>query len=416
MLLDHWHSSQGWKRRWEDVDLLLLTAPIVLTLIGTVAIFSTDYQSNQTNWVQHLIMGAVGVGCVWFMKRIQYERLQNWHWIIYGLTNCALLAVLFFGTRALGAERWLNLFGFYLQPSEFAKVSVIISLSAVLKDHPIEHPAHMVRVLAVVAPPMALILLQPNLGTALVFGAITTGMLYWAGASLGWLILLISPIVGAILHNFSLPIWYGWVVGMGITAWMSLPWFRLLAVVLTLVVNLVAGHIGNFLWGLLHDYQKQRLLLFLDPTQDPLGGGYHLIQSRIAIGSGKLFGKGLLNGTQTQLSFIPEQHTDFIFSAIGEEMGFVGCAIVLSLFFLLCCRLLFIANQAKDNFGSLLSIGVFSFILFQAFVNIGMNIGIAPVTGIPLPWLSYGRSAMIANFLAIAIVESVVANRRIIRF
>lgn len=416
MLLDNWQASQGWKRRWEDVDLLLLFAPIALTLIGTVAIFSTDYQTNQSNWAQHLIVGVVGVGCTWVVKRIQYEKLQSWHWLIYGAANLALLAVLFFGTRASGAERWINVLGFYVQPSEFAKVAVIISLSAVLKERPIKHPVDMLPVIGVVALPMALILLQPNLGTALVFGAITTGMLYWAGASLGWLVLLVSPIVGAILANFSLPLWYGWVAVMGITAWCSLPWFRLVAVVTALGVNLVAGQLGNLLWGLLHDYQKQRLLLFLDPTQDPLGGGYHLIQSRIAIGSGKLFGKGLLHGTQTQLSFIPEQHTDFIFSAIGEEMGFVGCAVVLSLFFLLCCRLLFIANQAKDNFGSLLAIGVFAFILFQAFVNIGMNIGIAPVTGIPLPWLSYGRSAMLANFLAIAVVESVVANRRIIRF
>jgi len=295
-------------------------------------------------------------------------------------------------------------------------VAVIISLSAILHERPIQHPVDMLKAVWLVTPTIVLILMQPNLGTALVFVAITVGILYWAGSRLGWLVLLVSPVVGAILYHFSLPLWYGWVGLVAIIAWVSLPWWRMVATVIALAVNLVAGQIGALLWSLLHDYQKQRLLLFLDPDQDPLGGGYHLIQSRIAIGSGRLFGKGLLNGTQTQLSFIPEQHTDFIFSAIGEEFGFVGCAVVLFLFVLVCWRLLVVAVSARDNFGSLLAIGAFSFILFQTFVNIGMNIGIAPVTGIPLPWLSYGRSALLANFLAIGLAESVIANRRIIRF
>ncbi|MFN3926695.1 MAG: rod shape-determining protein RodA [Pseudanabaenaceae cyanobacterium] len=413
MITDNW---QLWKRRWEDIDWALLFIPVFLTIIGGVVIYSTDFQRGQINWLQHWITGLVGLGLGWVVSKVTYDCLRQWHWFIYITTNLVLLAVLFFGTRALGAERWLNIFGFHLQPSEFAKVAMIISLAAIFHEQPIAHPLDMLRAVWLVTPPVVLILLQPNLGTALVFIAITTGMLYWAGARLGWLVLLISPIVGAILYNFSLLGWYGWVGLMGITAWFSLPWFRLPATVVALAINLISGQIGHVLWGLLHDYQKQRLLLFLDPTQDPLGGGYHLIQSRIAIGAGKLWGKGLLNGTQTQLSFIPEQHTDFIFSAIGEELGFVGCITVLLLFTILCWRLLVIAHHAKDNFGSLLAIGVFSFILFQSFVNIGMNIGIAPVTGIPLPWLSYGRSAMLANFLAIAVVASVVSHNRTIKF
>jgi len=413
MLIDSW---QAWQKRWQDADLILFIAPICLTAIGGVAIFSTDFHANQINWLQHLVTGLVGVGLCLILGRLQYERLLKWHIAIYLAVNLLLVAVLFFGTRALGAERWLAVFGFHLQPSEFAKVAVIISLSAILHDRPIQHPLDMLRAVWWVAVPIALILLQPNLGTALVFIAITAGMLYWAGARLGWLVLLVSPVVGAILYHFNLMVWYVWVALMGIAAWVSLPWWRMVSTLIALSINLVAGRIGDLLWASLHDYQKQRLLLFLDPAQDPLGGGYHLIQSRIAIGSGRLFGKGLLHGTQTQLSFIPEQHTDFIFSAIGEEMGFIGCATVLVLFVLVCWRLLVIAISAKDNFGSLLAIGVFSFILFQTFVNIGMNIGIAPVTGIPLPWLSYGRSALLANFLAIGLAESVIANRRIIRF
>jgi rod shape determining protein RodA len=174
-----------------------------------------------------------------------------------------------------------------------------------------------------------------------------------------------------------------------------------------MVVNLSAAALGHVLWGLLHDYQRDRLILFLDPDKDPLGGGYHLIQSRIAIGSGQLLGRGLNQGPQTQLNFIPEQHTDFIFSAMGEEFGFMGCVVLLVAFWFICLRLVRVANKADDNFGSLLCIGVLSMIVFQVFVNIGMTIGLAPVTGIPLPWMSYGRSAMLTNFIAIGLVESV---------
>ena len=159
-----------------------------------------------------------------------------------------------------------------------------------------------------------------------------------------------------------------------------------------MVVNSIAGKIGELLWGLLQDYQRDRLTLFLNPEQDPLGGGYHLIQSRIAIGSGQLWGRGLFHGTQTQLSFIPEQHTDFIFSALGEELGFMGAQAMVFAFWFICLRLIIIAQNAKDNFGSLLAIGVLSMIVFQVVVNIGMTIGLAPITGIPLPWMSYGRS------------------------
>ncbi|NEQ27116.1 MAG: FtsW/RodA/SpoVE family cell cycle protein, partial [Microcoleus sp. SIO2G3] len=182
------------------------------------------------------------------------------------------------------------------------------------------------------------------------------------------------------------------------------------------VVNLVSGKLGQIAWGFLKDYQKDRLLLFLYPDKDPLGGGYHLIQSRIAIGAGGLWGRGLNHGTQTQLSFIPEQHTDFIFSAIGEELGFIGSFAVLLIFWLICLRLVIIAQNSKDNFGSLLAIGVLAMILFQVLVNIGMTIGLAPITGIPLPWLSYGRSALLTNFIAIGLVESVHNFRQRLKF
>ncbi|MDX2255322.1 MAG: rod shape-determining protein RodA [Pseudanabaenaceae cyanobacterium bins.39] len=404
------------KREWRDTDILLLVFPICLMIIGGIAIYSSDYNAQRTDWWQHWVTGGVGLVAMFAIARFHYDQLRQFHWIIYALTNFSLLLVMFVGTTALGAERWISIGGFNIQPSEFAKVTVIISLAAVMHDRPIQSPWDAFKSALITLPPWILIFLQPNLGTALVFAAITMGMLYWAGASLGWLILIFSPIVSAVLFSLYLPAWLVWVVLMGITAWLSLPWFRIVSTVIAVVINLISGQAGLFLWNILHDYQKRRLLLFIDPNQDPLGAGYHVIQSKIAIGAGKLFGQGWLKGTQTQLSFIPEQHTDFIFSAIGEEFGFIGCMCVLLLFVGVCWRLLVVAVNARDNFGSLLAVGVFAFVLFQTFVNIGMNINVAPVTGIPLPWLSYGRSALLANLMAIGLVESVAVHRRSIKF
>ncbi len=411
--LPSWESI---KREWRDADALLLVFPILLTILGGIAIYSSDFRAQRAEWWQHWVTGAVGLTAMFAIARSHYDNLLRLHWVTYAITNISLILVLAIGTTALGAERWITIGGFNIQPSEFAKVGIIISLAAVLHDRPIQSPLDVLKCAWVTVPPWILIFLQPNLGTALVFAAITIGMLYWAGASLGWILLIFSPVVSAALFSIYLPAWIVWVILMGIAAWVSLPWFRIVSTVIAVVVNLVSGQAGVILWNVLHDYQKKRLLLFIDPNQDPLGAGYHVIQSKIAIGAGKLMGQGLLKGTQTQLNFIPEQHTDFIFSAIGEEFGFFGCMCVLLLFVGICWRLLVIAVNARDNFGSLLAIGVFSFVLFQTFVNIGMNINVAPVTGIPLPWLSYGRSAMLANFIAIGVVESVAAHRRTIKF
>jgi rod shape determining protein RodA len=253
-------------------------------------------------------------------------------------------------------------------------------------------------------------MLQPDLGTGLVFGAITLGMLYWADANPGWLILMLSPLVSAIIYNVFFPGWLVWALAMGVIAWLTLP-FRFVSTIGAIAANFAAGKLSGILWGLLKDYQKDRLTLFLHPEKNPLGGGYQLIQSRIAIGSGEMWGRGLYEGTQTQLNFIPEQHTDFIFSAVGEQFGFVGSIFVLIAFWLICFRLVYIACNAKENFGSLLAIGMLSMIAFQVIVNISMTVGLAPITGIPLPWLSYGRSALLTNFIALGLVESV-ANYR----
>jgi rod shape determining protein RodA len=404
------------KREWRDADFILLLLPIILTILGGVVIRSTELNAGWTDWWQHWLVGGISLLLALAIARWPYERLLRLHWLTYAITNISLIAVLGLGTSALGAQRWITIGSLNIQPSEFAKLGVIITLAAIIHNKPIQQPLDIFRVMWVTFLPWGLVFVQPDLGTALVFAAISLGMLYWGGAKGSWLLLLGSPLLSAIIFNLSIPIWLGWVAVISIIAWFSLPWLRIASLLLVSVVNLIAGELGHIMWMLLQDYQKQRLVLFLDPNQDPLGGGYHLIQSRIAIGAGKLWGQGLQKGTQTQLNFIPEQHTDFIFSAIGEELGFVGCMFVLLMFLGICWRLLVVANQSRDDFGSLLAIGVFAMILFQTAVNIGMTIGMAPVTGIPLPWISYGRSALLTNFLAIGLVESVAAHRRTIKF
>jgi rod shape determining protein RodA len=395
---------------WQQIDLFFLILVIGLSLFGGLTIYTTQIYEQATDWQQQLIMTGIGSILAVLIAKSRYELLLKFHWLTYGLTNVLLIAVMTIGVTVNGAQSWINLGGFNFQPSEFAKLGIIITLAAILHHQDASKLSSVFRALAIAALPWALIFLQPDLGTSLVFGAITMGMLYWANADLGWILLMLSPIMSAFLFNLYLPIWLIFVSLMIIIGWFTLPWRSLWALVI-LTVNYAAGKFGAILWNLLKPYQKDRLTLFLDPEKDPLGGGYHLIQSRIAIGSGKIWGHGIFNGTQTQLNFVPEQHTDFIFSAIAEQLGFVGCMVVLMVFWLICWRLVWIACHAKENFGSLLAIGVLAMIAFQTIVNIGMTVGLAPITGIPLPWLSYGRSSLLTNFLAVGLVESV-ANYR----
>lgn len=407
---------KAWLQPWQNVDWLLFLLPSALTAFGSIVIWSTQINLGTTVYgLNHSILGFIGLVMSLLIARYRYEGLIQWQWVIYAATNLSLLAVMFFGAVGLGAQRWIPIGGFNVQPSEFAKLGLIITLAALLQDREASTLLGVFKSLGVTVVPWSLVFLQPDLGTSLVFGAITFGMLYWGNANPGWLVLLLSPLISAILFHLSIPIWLGWSMLMGVIAWWSLPW-SLFSTIVATSLNLVSGKLGQIMWGLLKNYQKDRLILFLDPDKDPLGGGYHLIQSLIAIGSGQLWGRGLYEGSQTQLNFIPEQHTDFVFSAIGEEWGFVGAIAILGLFWLICLRLIIIAQNAKDNFGSLLAIGVLSMIIFQVVVNIAMTIGLAPITGIPLPWMSYGRSALLTNFIAIGLVESVANHRHRLKF
>ena len=395
------------RKGWRLKEPVLWGVPIAMVMVAGLLIASTQRQAEYADWYHHWITAAVGVVIALVTARLPLLRLKPLLIPIYGITVISLVAVRLIGTTALGAQRWLSIGGLHVQPSEFAKLSAILLLAAVLDRHPVERPVDLLRPLGIISIPWLLVFIQPDLWTSLVFGALLLTMLYWSGMPIEWLVLLLSPLATALLAGLFPWGLAAWIPLTMIIAYRSLPWKRV-ALALVMIVQSAAALVTPWLWmhGL-QDYQRDRLVLFLDPAKDPLGGGYHLLQSTVGIGSGGLFGMGLLQGQLTKLRFIPEQHTDFIFSALGEETGFLGTILVVIGFALLMGRLLQVAGQSRSDFESLVVIGVATMLMFQVVVNIFMTIGLGPVTGIPLPFMSYGRSAMVVNFLALGLCLSV---------
>jgi rod shape determining protein RodA len=334
-----------------------------LIIIGSAT--HVNAPSEERYWfVQRQGMFALLNGVLaFFLMNFDYKMLQRYGHRLYIFNIIMLLAVMLLGHSALGAQRWIQLGPITIQPSEFSKIIMIISLAAMLDDKigKLNTLRDLLPVAAYVGVPFLLVLKQPDLGTSIVFMAIFFGMIFAAGVNLRLL---------------------GGIVMAGIAC---LP----------------------VLWHFLKDYQKMRIMVFMDPNVDPLGSGYHIIQSKIAIGSGMLFGKGLFGGTQSQLNFLPENHTDFIFAVVGEELGFIGAVFLLGLYFILLWRAVRIARDASDNFGMLLAIGISSMLVFHVLVNVGMTTGIMPVTGIPLPLMSYGVSSLTTNIMSIAILLNI---------
>ncbi|HGY5557880.1 MAG TPA: rod shape-determining protein RodA [Prochlorococcus sp.] len=394
-------------RWWKELDLVLWGVPLAMVALAGLLIASTQRQADYADWYHHWIAAGVGFLIALLLTRLPLNKLRPLLIPLYALTVLSLLAVRLIGTSALGAQRWINIGGVHVQPSEFAKLAAILLLAAVLDRHPVERPVDLVRPLTVISVPWFLVCIQPDLGSSLVFGALLVTMLYWSGMPLEWVLLLLSPLGTALLAGLWPWALCAWIPLLGFLAYRSLPWKRL-ATSSTLALQAVVAVTTPWLWlHALKDYQRERLVNFLDPAKDPLGGGYHLLQSTMGIGSGGLFGTGLLQGQLTKLRFVPEQWTDFIFSALGEETGFLGTLLVVTGFALLMGRLLQVARQARTDFESLVVIGVATMVMFQVVVNIFMTIGLGPVTGIPLPFMSYGRSAMVVNFIALGLCISV---------
>ena len=419
------------QRRGRERDWILWGVPLAMVAISSFLILSIERQEaleglssfsfsvlgllqfiNTQLWLSQIATALFGTVVALFLAKFRLERLKPLLLPIYIATVISLIAVRVIGTSALGAQRWISIGPFNIQPSEFAKLSAILLLAAVLDRHPVERPVDLLRPLGIISIPWLLVFIQPDLGTSLVFGALLLTMLYWSGMPFEWLVLLLSPLVTALLAGlfpWGLAAWIPLTLGI---AYRSLPWKKV-ALALVLAVQSAASLVTPWLWeNGLQDYQRDRLVLFLDPTKDPLGGGYHLLQSTVGIGSGGLFGTGLLQGQLTKLRFIPEQHTDFIFSALGEETGFVGTILIVVGFALLMGRMLQVAGKARTDFESLVVIGVATMLMFQIVVNIFMTIGLGPVTGIPLPFMSYGRSAMVVNFIALGLCLSVARRSR----
>jgi rod shape determining protein RodA len=395
------------KSRLAGIDWILWGVPLALVGLAGILIASTQRQADYADWYQHWVTAAVGMVVALLLARIPLERYARWQWWIYGAMVISLVAVRVVGTSALGAQSWINIGGFYVQPSEFAKVAAILLLARVLSRYPVERPVDLLRPIAMIGLPWLLVFVQPDLGTSLVFGAVLLTMLYWAGMPLAWVGLLLAPLGSAILAGVLPWSLVAWIPLIGLLAWRSLPWRRI-GLALVLAVQGLVATASPWLWSHgLKPHQRERLTMFLDPSQDPLGGGYHLLQSTVGIGSGGLWGTGLLQGELTKLRFIPEQHTDFIFSALGEETGFLGSALVVAGFTLLIWHLLRIAGRARSDYEALVVVGIGAMLMFQVVVNINMTIGLGPITGIPLPWLSYGRSAMLVNFISLGLCASV---------
>ncbi len=394
-------------KKWNKIEFILWSIPIVMVIFSGLLIASTQRQADYADWYHHWITAVVGVVFALGLAQIPLERFRPFLLPLYGVTVVSLIAVRLIGTSALGAQRWLTIGGINIQPSEFAKLAAILFLAAVLDVHPVKCLKDLWRPIALISIPWLLVFIQPDLGTSLVFGALMLTMLYWSGMPLEWALLVIACIPTAILAGMAPWLLLGWIPFMGLIAYRSLP-VRRLAVIFTLALQGTIALITPWLWTYgLKDYQKDRLVLFLDPAKDPLGGGYHLLQSTVGIGSGGAWGTGLLQGQLTKLRFIPEQHTDFIFSALGEELGFLGTTFLVFGFVVLIIRLLRVARCARTDFESLVVVGVGTMLMFQVVVNICMTIGLGPVTGIPLPFMSYGRSALLVNFMAIGLCLSV---------
>jgi len=396
-------------------DLLLWAAILLLIIIGLFAIFSSTFSmqtklgANPFAYVnRQLISVLVGFLGLLVFAYLDYKRFKQIAPFLYMFMLLLLAIVLFAGGG--GAQRWLQLGSFSFQPSELSKIIMIICLAAYLSARKkVSGFWNNVFLLAIVGIPFFLIFQQPDLGTALVFIAVLIGMLTASWASPKLLVFLLTPMI-SILFRPLLPLWiiYLLAVALGLFLTRAKPWDW----VLILGTNISVGVAMPFIWKMLQPYQRMRITAFLNPGSDPYGAGYHSLQSKIAIGSGGFLGKGFLHGTQTQLQFIPEQYSDFIFSAIGEEFGFIGAGFVLFLFVVVIWRAMVISSDSSDDFGALLASGIAAMTAFHVLANIGMTLGLLPVVGMPLPFVSFGGSSLLMNLLSIGILQSISMRRQ----
>ncbi|MBZ0189865.1 MAG: rod shape-determining protein RodA [Candidatus Obscuribacterales bacterium] len=396
------------------IDIWLLAATGFLIYTGLTVLRYSELTYGY--YEKQLDFFWAGLALMVIFSRIPYRFwVKKWVIPIIYLGNLGLLlAVMLKGHAAQGAQRWLSLGPITLQPSELSKIVVIFTLAAWLKYFPIRSFWDIFKLAAITLPPAFLVFKQPDLGTSLTFAAVFMGMSFWMGATIADIVVLTSPGLALVLSAANTQWWLYFIGGLGVFLlifWRVKDWnifVRIILIAGVLAVNYAAGDARPHLWGHLKEYQQKRLTSFVNPYADPRGSGYHILQSLIAIGSGGPVGKGLGQGEQSQGAFIPERHTDFIFAVVGEELGFKISALVVLAYATICIRALIIAFACRgDPSGSAMAIGLMCMFVFHSFVNMGMTMGIMPVTGVPLPFLSYGGTALLVDLVAVGILQSI---------
>lgn len=396
-----------------DFSITALTA--LLLTIGLIAVYSaTSFTGNESTYFERqLIFSILGLIMMIGANFVPFRFIQRAAYPFYALTLFLLILVYFIGVKGFGAERWLEFGSIRIQPSELAKLSTILAVAKYLsnRDTSINKIKNFAIVFAIVMIPFLLIFKQPDLGTSLVFIAMLIPLLFWAGLKWFPLFLIISPLLTVLsaFNNIILIIWFVIILGI-----LYFSRQKVLIVLSIILIHVAIGLTTPKLWNQLKPYQKARILTFLNPERDPKGAGYQIIQSQVAVGSGGIWGKGFMNGTQTHLKFLPAQHTDFIFSVIAEEWGFMGVLFVLMVFLMLLIYLINLAASVRSTFSSITLLGIASVLFFHIFVNIGMTVGVAPITGLPLPFMSYGGSFLISVMLMLGVVQNLSKNKYVI--
>ncbi|MGM0461637.1 MAG: rod shape-determining protein RodA [Fibrobacterota bacterium] len=404
-------------------DLVFFLTSLILWSIGLAQIYSAASIHFFTHQIMWIILGICLILLIVTIPTVFFYKIAQWY---YYVTIILLITILFSGESAMGAVRWLSVGNFRLQPSEFGKIGLLLMLSWYLSKRSISfyRLKSMIIPALIIAIPFILVMQQPDLGTALIFLTLPLPLFYWSGMSLVQMFYLISPVISLILSAIPLILSFYADSDTEVSIQASLPWgifvFLLLIsyyflrpplkiIIISLVLSITSATMTNVIWNnTLQDYQKTRVVSFINPQADPRGAGYQVIQSMIALGSGQEYGKGYLKGSQVNLQYIPEAHTDFIFSVLGEQFGLAGCTLVLLLYILIIARALYSTRNIRNRFANLLLVGAASMMAFHILINISMVVGMMPVTGLPLPFLSYGGSFTIT----IAVLVGIAMNAR----
>jgi rod shape determining protein RodA len=405
------------RKAFADYPLAMIA--LLLTAFGIAVVYSagqTDYPNAavQSAWMRQMTWLGVGLVAFLVVTRLSVRFLEWAALPGYLLAIGLLLVTLVFGSgagTAASMKGWIGIGGFRLQPSEFAKIAVAMMLARVLASYRVAPRSllELIKPAVVVLIPWLLVMKQPDLGTGLVFIGLFFAMLFWSGVSGTLLMLAASPVVSLVLAG-STGLWVAWFILLLVVLWFYKPY--VVEGVVLVIANLIMGVAAPIVWNKLEPHQQNRLLTFLDPSRDPKASGYQVAQSRIAIGSGGWTGKGYTQGTQKRLAFLPEQHTDFIFAVVGEELGFLGVAAALTLFLFLFLRVIRVATRASDSFSSLVAFGLAGSWFVHVIVNVGMTINLMPITGIPLPFFSYGGSFLLACWIAVGMLVRISAEGR----